>query len=338
MSKNKFALPRLMHFISMLKENRYPNHPRLVDEMRKLDLAGAYSITQKTVQRDVNFLKYEYNAPIRYDFKKRGYFLTDPEWNLDVPASKQAEMEAAVLSSRLAEMILPNPVRSNVRQSIDELVAASNTQILDERTCLLALIATGSRVPIKPEIFAEVFKGWRQRQVLMMNYTRAKDGISSQLEVEPHVLAFHEGCWYLKVRLLRSDRVAYEETDTITLAVHRISHVTTTPRTFTTDDDLLDAVQTGRIFDFPTVENVTLHLTGKGRIYGPEMFLDGKSRERKDGSLELKIPAAEEYRLINFVLTWPGEVEVVSPASLREKIALAAEQILKTHQKNSKKS
>ena len=35
MSKNKFALPRLMHFISMLKENRYPTHPRLVEEMRK---------------------------------------------------------------------------------------------------------------------------------------------------------------------------------------------------------------------------------------------------------------------------------------------------------------
>lgn len=87
MSKNKFALTRLMHFISMLKENRYPNHPRLVEEMRKLDLAGAYNVTQKTVQRDVNFLKYEYNAPIEYDFNQRGYFLTDPEWNLDVPAS-----------------------------------------------------------------------------------------------------------------------------------------------------------------------------------------------------------------------------------------------------------
>ena len=84
MSKNKFALPRLMHFISMLKENRYPNHPRLVEEMRKLDLAGAYNITQKTVQRDVNFLKYEYTAPIAYDFPERGYYLTDPEWNLDV--------------------------------------------------------------------------------------------------------------------------------------------------------------------------------------------------------------------------------------------------------------
>ena len=334
MSKNKFALPRLMHFISMLKENRYPNHPRLVEEMRKLDLAGAYNITQKTVQRDVNFLKTEYNAPIAYNFTERGYYLTDPEWNLDAPVSRQEEMEAAVLSSRLAEMILPNPVRSKIRQSIDELVAASDTQVLDDRICLLALIATGSRVPIKPEIFAEVFKGWRQRRILLMSYTRAKDGMTAQLEVEPHVLAFHEGSWYLKVRLIRSDKVAYEETDIITLAVHRISHVTVTPYTFTTDAKLLQTVQSGNLFDFPTIQNITLRLTGKGKMYGPEMFIESTAKELPGDMLELHIPEAEEYRLINFVLTWPGEVEVVSPAELREKIATSAEKILQKHKKS----
>lgn len=113
-----------MHFIAMLKENRFPNHPRLLEEMRRLDIAGAYNITQKTIQRDVVFLKNDYGAPIEYDFVRRGYYLTDPAWNLDVPVLKKDEMEAAILSTRLAEMILPNPVGSNVRQAIDSLVSS----------------------------------------------------------------------------------------------------------------------------------------------------------------------------------------------------------------------
>ena len=53
MPQNKLAMPRIMRLISMMKENRFPNHARLVAEMKKLDPAGTYQISQKTVQRDI---------------------------------------------------------------------------------------------------------------------------------------------------------------------------------------------------------------------------------------------------------------------------------------------
>lgn len=328
---NKLAIPRLMHFIAMLKENRYPNHPRLVEEMRKLDIAGAYNVTQKTVQRDVNFLKSAYHAPIQYDFFHKGYFLTDPEWNLDVPFLRQTEMEAAVLSTRLAEMIMPNPVGGGIRKSMDNLLAVCDVPAVDERTTLLALIATGSKVPIKPEIFEEVFKGWRTRHTLMMSYTRAKDGHVSDLLVEPHVLAFHEGCWYLKVRLIQSDKVAYEAHDIITLAVHRINHVTTTANTFATDASIVENSRNGKIFDFPMIQNVSLKLTGKGVIYGPEAFHYSSIKKHKDGSVVIHIPEVEEYKIMNFVLIWAGEAQILAPAELVSKVSLSAKQIQSLH-------
>ena len=73
MPQNKLAMPRIMRLISMMKENRFPNHARLVAEMKKLDPAGTYQISQKTVQRDILYLKNEFKAPIRYDNEKRGY-------------------------------------------------------------------------------------------------------------------------------------------------------------------------------------------------------------------------------------------------------------------------
>ena len=331
MSKNKLALPRIMHFIAMLKENRFPNHPRLVEEMRRLDIAGAYSITQKTIQRDVVFLKSDYGAPIEYDFARRGYYLTDPTWNLDVPVLKKDEMDAAILSTRLAEMILPNPVGSNVRRAIDSLVATSDIPCIDEKTALLSLIATGSKVPIKPEIFEVVFNAWRVRQVLLLTYTRAKDSVTADLLVEPHILAFHEGYWYLKVRLLKANKVAYETKDIVTLAVHRIVHISTVPKYFSTDSAIIQGSKDGKIFDFPTINDVHLRLRGKGIPFGTEAFVYSSIKNRKDGSVDILIPEVEEYKVLNFVLMWPGEAKVIAPQSLVNKVHSAAQKILKIH-------
>lgn len=331
MPKNKLAIPRLMHFIAMLKENRYPNHPRLVEEMRRLDIAGAYSITQKTIQRDVVFLKNDYGAPIKYDFVRRGYYLTDSSWNLDVPVLKHEEMKAAILSTRLAEMILPNPVGSNVRQAIDSLVATSGMSCTDDRTALLTLVATGSKVPIKPEIFEIVFNAWRVRQVLLLTYTRAMDNVTAELVVEPHILAFNEGYWYIKVRLLKTNKLFYGDKDIVTLAVHRISHITKFPQFFTTDDSLTKNAKNCKIFDFPMVDNVRLRLRRRGITYGKEAFIYSSLETRKDGSVDILIPEIEEYKVINFCLTWPGEVKILSPVYLIQKIHSSALKILNDH-------
>ena len=71
MSKNKLAIPRLTHFVTMLKENRYPNHPTLVREMQMLDIAGAYSIAQKTLQANLTFQK-ELSSLGDYFWRKNG--------------------------------------------------------------------------------------------------------------------------------------------------------------------------------------------------------------------------------------------------------------------------
>lgn len=328
---NKLAISRLMHFIAMLKENRYPNHPRLVEEMRKLDITNAYNVTQKTVQRDVNYLKSKFDAPIAYDFYQKGYYLTDPDWNLDIPIFKQSETEAAILSMRMAEMLVPNPINGKIHQASKKFLSCCDTSSIDEQSLILALIATGSKVPIKPEIFEEVFKGWRTRHTLMMSYKRARDGMIADLLVEPHILAFHEGCWYLKVRLLQASKVAYAERNIITLAIHRINHVATTANSFAVDSALLDSSNNGKIFDFPTIKNVVLRLTGKGVVYGPESFHYNSITENSDGSIVIDIPEVEEYKIMNFVLSWAGEAQVIAPNELISKIYTSANQVCSLH-------
>ena len=67
MAVTKYNIRRLKRLLAMLKENRYPNYPRFLAEMKRQDLAGAYELSARTLQRDIACLKSEYGAPIAYD-------------------------------------------------------------------------------------------------------------------------------------------------------------------------------------------------------------------------------------------------------------------------------
>ena len=105
---NKQRQTRLNCLLRLMRENRYPNHPILKKAMSLLDAAGAYAISQKSVQRDVAYLKKEYGVPIEYDAERKGYYLSDPNWEWDEgPYADKIEMDAAILGAHLAETILP---------------------------------------------------------------------------------------------------------------------------------------------------------------------------------------------------------------------------------------
>lgn len=333
MSKNKLAIPRLMHFVAMMKENRFPNHPSLVREMQSLDIAGAYTITQKTLQRDVAFLRGDYGAPIEYDYQKRGYFLSDPTWTWDIPQLNDSSLDTALIAAHLAESIMPNPFGKQARKTVDALL--SNSKLSNRNSnILLTLFACGAGIPIDPEIFVKVFQGWINRRVLEIKYTRAVDGGTSELKIEPHVLAFYEGCWYLRVKEKQASNPLFKEKGNVTLALHRIKNAVLTNDSFVNDESLLSAVSAGKIFDFPWIENIRLAVSGKGYRFAMERFNPVVVKQVSDDSAIIKIDKLEEYRIVNFVFSWPGEIRVIGPESLRRKIEQNAKTVLDLHKKS----
>ena len=102
---------------ALLRKNSYPNHKKLMQALQKLDAAGVYSVSQKTIQRDVQYLSDVYGAPIAFDNRMRGYYLTDPDWKFEIPQLDEEEMRAVTLGARLAETIMPELAAKVVEQA-----------------------------------------------------------------------------------------------------------------------------------------------------------------------------------------------------------------------------
>jgi predicted DNA-binding transcriptional regulator YafY len=325
---NKKSQIRINCLLRLMKENRYPNYPILLKEMCRLDEAGAYRISQKTIQRDVAYLKNEFKAPIKYDAERKGYYLTNIEWT-NMPVVEEAEMNAAILGAHLAETILPpSQLNRNIRQSVDTLLN-ENYGDMDEAMILRSLVTNGSRVKINEAIFQTVFDAWMQHHSLQIRYRRVDDGRILDLHVEPHVLTLYDNVWYIKARLLKTGDLNHETSPFLVLALHRIIGALPQIGSFEPDIKIIDEVNAGNLFDLPRLTEVKLRVTGSAIGYGTESLPITEQEQQTDGSIILTLQGIEEYRILNFVLTSGGNATIISPTSLAKDAIKMANNFIK---------
>ena len=324
MAISKYNIRRLKRLLSMLKENRYPNYPRFLAEMKRQDVAGAYQLSARTLQRDVAFLKQECHAPIEYDHERRGYYLTDPDWSADVPLLEDSEMRAAVLGARLAENLMPQPVKQEIRSAVDTLLSA-NDKGMDENAAMLSLVALGSRVRVKPEVFRAIFDAWQSRRCVKLSY-ESVTGVVSERLIEPQALAFYEGNWYVKAvsRAKNGRSIPKEKRLASALALHRIRSAEATAIGFEPDQAIIDAVNRREIFDFPPVRDIRLRLGAEAHKFIGEEF--EIVEETRDGdSYVVRIAAAPAYRIVNYVLVEGGDAKLLNHPELAAEVIKRAE-------------
>ncbi len=78
---------RLTKFMEELKKNKFPTVSHMVDVLRDADLfeGKPCACSERTLRRDIEILRNDYHAPIAFDRKKQGFYLTDPTWQFEVP-------------------------------------------------------------------------------------------------------------------------------------------------------------------------------------------------------------------------------------------------------------
>ena len=77
-------------------------------------------------------LKRDFNAPIDFDPSRNGYYLTHHEWTFSCPQIfDDSCMLSAVLGARVAEHIFPQPMKKQIRDAVNYLLANNNPDFLD---------------------------------------------------------------------------------------------------------------------------------------------------------------------------------------------------------------
>lgn len=330
MPANKNKLLRMGVIIEMMRKNAMPNYQRFMEEMKRRDPAGAYQLSEKTFLRDIQDLKKEFGAPVDYDASERGFFLIDLEWFCEALMVEPFEMKSAVLGQKVAESLMPEPLRTSINQAVRSLLARNSAGFDEKAELDMMQIINPVQLPLSSEVFCIVFKAWEKRQKLQLSYCSAK-GTQRDMVFEPHVLAWQSGVWYLKGLLCGTAKYSYRKPYDTILALHRILEAEQICASFQGNRRLLESVKKGKLFEFSRYPEVRLHFLPKVALQVRERFANEPAcmQQETDGSIMVTLKDLAEYEAVDLILWARGEVRVLTPEALRKAILQIGETLIR---------
>jgi len=314
---------RQLKFVAEMKKGNYPNTQsmaRLFGEYEG-ENGEPMGCSPRTILRDIQHLQLEFGAPIEYDSTNKGYFLRNPSWEFKCPVFQEDFVSMAMLGTRLAEDIVPEPLKTDIDDAIAQTLATNSSEFFDAAMIDSILCASGVKAGIEPEVFKTLFDAWRRKRMVTLRYRDPK-GKESVSNFEPHLIVFHKGLWYAK-------GYTYNTKELRIYACQRILSVTRNPQGFETDRKLIDDTRKKGLFNYPKVEGIRLRCDASIAfyIYEQQKVFKSKIERQDDGSLVVTLNPTVEHDVIRWILAEAGRIQVLEPQSLRKKIAEAGREI-----------
>ena len=313
----KKQLQRLIRLVAQLKENRYPNCSTFAAAMRRADLYENLNVscTPKTVFRDIQTLKNDFGAPIKFDSSRNGYYLTRHDWNFSCPQIyEESEMLAAVLGARVAEHIFPSPMKEQIREAVDYLLTYNNPDFLDTTQVDSLVVIPSNRTNIDANVFMPLFGAWQRHEICHIEYTDSR-GQSTSRDFEPHALVFFDGIWYAK-------GFCHARKEMRTLVLARMKSVALTGKHFKPNPDIIKTANENGIFDPEMVSNVVVECDEYlANIIHTRPLHPEQKVERTVGGCRISVSEMSKYRLITWVMHQCGRAFIIKPEPVREEIS-----------------
>jgi proteasome accessory factor B len=313
MKRTRPQFNRLVELDRRIKAGKYPNC---------LTFSAEWESSQKTIQRDIDYLRDVLGAPIEYDREKNGYFYTDDHWFLPSVSLSEGELVATLLAARALEQYAGTPVAGDLERIVGKLA-----DLLPERISMrpewMAGRFTFQGPPAKavdPAIWTEVIRGLLHQRSVKITYQAMEAPKPGERVIDPYHIANLSGEWYMFACCHKKGMVTQ-------FAIPRISKAAVTERGFEVPDDFDPKTYLAAAFArFASGERpaeVRLLFTAEVATWVAERewHPSQRLRKRKTGEIEMSFKTTGLFEVLRWVLSWGSAVEVLAPAALRKDVA-----------------
>ena len=317
---NQINKIRRIHLLAAkLKGGEEVNVPQFVKFLKEDH--EEISCEERTVRRDIKDLRKKFNAPIEFCAKKNSFYLAG-HW--EMKAVVDEELTAIILSGKIAEAIVPDPLRSEISEGMASHLATSGRGDLDEAALNSLIVASNTKVTIPPEIFETVFNAWRQSEAIEITYQKQDNSLSKRI-IDPLIVAYNNYIWYIKGYCHKNKRIQV-------FAIHRIIEVSPIGKYYEPDNRLAESVRANGLFDYPRIKDVKVrcHKDTKGYLLEQAEAKRLIISEDGDGLIVI-LPSVIEHELLHWVLGEAGKVQIIEPESLRQKALEAGKALTEVH-------
>ncbi len=307
----RMPIARMKFIYEAIKTERRPNCSVLAKRLE---------ISAKTIQRDIDYMRYQLDLPIEYDQERHGFYFTEPVAHFPSVHITESELVALPVARKAIEQYANTPFQKPLAAAFQKLSTGLEGQI---NFNWQELEHTFDFRPIGiPQqnltIFETVAAALREERELELQYRKLEAKRPELRRVQPYSLVCIENQWYLRAwDLVRRDlrtfhlgRIAQAK---------KLPHRFKRPAGFDVNESFLDSIG---VYIGTEPENVVLRFSGwaatviSERVWHPSQTI----RKRDDETVELRLKVAINPELERWLWSWGDAVGVVSPVTLRDSV------------------
>lgn len=306
-------LYRIYQIHRLLRSHRYPDLKTLVQK---------FEVSERTILRDLNSMRYDLGAPIAYSRQQRGYYYSDEKFTLPTLHLTQGEAIAVFLGERLLSQYRGTPFEPAIRSALEKISTLLPEEVSLDFSEVERLISFDVE-PLRGEEkqLAEAFnllsQAAHERRTVEMTYFSQYRGEETKRQVDPYHLRSSFGAWYLigychmrdEVRMFALDRIR---------DLRLTDQIFAIPEDFSVEEYLGDSLHLER---GEPVEVAIKFDPYQARWIRERVWHSSQSiEELPDGSLILRMVVGSLGEVKRWAMSFGARAEVLEPERLREEI------------------
>jgi proteasome accessory factor B len=319
---NRPPLYRMTHIHTLIRDGKYPNASSLARELE---------VSEKSVMRDLEFMRDQLRLPMEYDAKKWGYYYTEKTSEFPSLQVTEGELFALLVAEKALQQYRGTSFERPLVSAFKKMTRSLGDTISFNLDMLQQNISfkTSAEPILNDKNFEIIARAVAKREQLVLAYRKPGQQSVEQRKIDPYHLANINGDWFLFAH-------CHLRKDIRTFVPSRIQSIERTgltfrlPKNFSIEKNLRDSfgVHSGREelqiliqFDDTVADFI------REKIWHPSQ----KLKDLPGGGVELELRLSSLIEVRRWILGWGDNAKVISPPELVQSIRDTAAGILQRH-------
>jgi len=298
-------LERVVYIDRMIRE---------YDKVTTAQIIEEFEVDDRTVKRDIVYIRDRLLAPIVYS-KKAGGYIYEQVFDLFNMCDERMLLSYIMIKNLLESNNYAPVFSQSILREISALLPRDYTYIKDD-----VVYEVSEYEPVNEEHFKHIVRAMVKKNVVRFDYEKA-DGTTGERKLEPMKLIHNNGKWY----------IAGFDTDKKGLRVFSLSRITNLAKTQDRFTGNIDPKEVNEFVEGSfgiaksskvVIATVRFYHPVSIRIKNQIWHKDQKLKTGKNNRgeyIEISLPVGFEDELIGRVLRHGSCGEIVSPANIRDK-------------------
>jgi predicted DNA-binding transcriptional regulator YafY len=299
----------MMQIHARLKDRHFPNARKVAEQLE---------VSPKTIQRDIDFMRYRLGLPIEYDPLRFGFYYSEPVASFPNIEVSEGEITALFVAQKALAQYRGTPFEQPLRTAFKKITDGLTDRVSFSWSDLDNVISfrSAGASPADLELFENVSQAVLRSIEISFKYRKLRGRDFELRLVRPYHLASIENQWYLFGHDLERGQLR-------TFALPRMRDVRLTSQRFHRPADFsIRQILRGSFGAHSGKKKYRIKLQFDpfaARLVAERTWHESQRiQSKRDGSIVLELDLAGLEEIERWILSWGSHVRVLAPAELIE--------------------